>query len=820
MEKNHMKSDALIELEFLTNNKINTHFHGDIEMLYVVNGELDVEVWDETYHLRPQNMIVINANHHHSYTGTGNLLVGRFLISLNKVREMLNQNVVLFWCNSAVETHDAFQELRVIINRIFNDSLKKESGMIYRNSLYYQLLHILSSNFLVPPGDIRYEKESSQEDGRLQEIFAYIRTNYHQNIRLQDLADHLYLSETYVSKYIKKKCDITFVELVNTVRLEYAMEDLMHSNSAIIKIAMDNGFASVAAFNKCFKAAYQLSPTEFRKKLHLQKQLREENMEEVQKQENIQRQLEAYLNENPIDEEPGEILPAILEGDAKISLFSFEKQNSLGMINVGKFMDLLNSDIQSQILSSKDRLGFQYVRFWNCYGLETHLDIHVPVEQQNFSRIDSALDFLTRNELKPYFELGLKPIKLLKNTSEAVYEDISDLQEFQSDLEVQSFYKNYINHLVRRYGANEVSTWYFELHEQEELRFNELTFTYEPMSEEGHEKYMETFDLIARTFRSVLPEVKLGGAGFPVQHYGKKGMEHILKNWMRHSELPSFVSITSFPYILEKEGNLYFEKRSTDTEFTLHNIQTTKEAIKSAGFPIQDIHVSEYGLSLSNRNAINDSCYNGAFLVRNIISCMKESNVMMGHWLFSDLYADFYDTYAILFGGCGLINKNGIPKPGWYAFDFMNACYTKVIARNKNCIVTTNSSNEFRIVLHNMKNLNYDYYIKAENEISVNDISVMLEDRESLTIQIKIKNVMNGNYLVRNRKINQLYGSIQEEWKGLNMLADLTRWEIEHLKKITTSNMTIRQMKVKNHVLDIEVSLKANEITYLSILLA
>ena len=796
MEKNHMKSESLIELEFLTNEKINTHFHGDIEMLYVISGSLDVEVWDESYHLDPQDMIVINANHHHSYTGTGDLLIGRFLISLNKVREMLNQNVVLFWCNSAVETHEAFRELKMIINRIFNDSLKKESGMIYRNSLYYQLLHILSSNFLIPPGDIRYEKESSQEDRRLQDIFAYIRMNYHQNIRLQDLAEHLFLSETYVSKYIKKKCDITFVELVNAVRLEYAMEDLMHSNASIIKIAMDNGFASVAAFNKCFKAAHQVSPTEFRKKFYMQNQKKGNTQEELQKKKKIHKRLEAYLDENPLDEERGKQLPATLSADANVTVLEFKKKNNLGLINVGKLIDLLDSDIQSQILNSKDRLGFEYVRFWNCYGPETHLDIHASVEQQNFSRIDSALDFLMRNELKPYFEFGLKPIKLLKSTSEAVYEDVSNIQEFQSDAEMQSFYRNYMNHLVRRYGANEVKTWYFEVHEQEEIYFHQLSFNYEPMSEAGHEKYMNTFDLIAGIFRSILPEVKIGGAGFPIQHYGKNGMSDILKMWMRHPELPSFITITSFPYILEKEGNIYFEKRSTDMEFTLHNIRMMKEVLHNVEFPTRDIHVSEYGLSLSNRNVINDSCYKGAFLVQNIIACMSEENVMMGHWLFSDLYADYYDTHAILFGGCGIVNKNGIPKPGWYAFDFMNACYSKVIAKNRNCVVTTNSSNEFRIVLHNMKNLNYDYYIKAENEITASELSVMLEDRESLTMKIKIKNAINGNYLIRNRKINQFYGSIQEEWKGLNMLADLTRWEIDHLKKITTSNMTIRQMEL------------------------
>ena len=73
-----MKSDALIELEFLTENKVNMHFHGDIEMLYVIQGEVDITVWEDTYHLKAEDMIVINASHHHCYKGTEDLLMGRF----------------------------------------------------------------------------------------------------------------------------------------------------------------------------------------------------------------------------------------------------------------------------------------------------------------------------------------------------------------------------------------------------------------------------------------------------------------------------------------------------------------------------------------------------------------------------------------------------------------------------------------------------------------------------------------------------------------------------------------------------------------------
>lgn len=41
------------------------------------------------------------------------------------------------------------------------------------------------------------------------------------------------------------------------------MEYLMYTDILVIKIAMNNGFASVAAFNKVFKETYQETPSAY-----------------------------------------------------------------------------------------------------------------------------------------------------------------------------------------------------------------------------------------------------------------------------------------------------------------------------------------------------------------------------------------------------------------------------------------------------------------------------------------------------------------------------------------------------------------------------
>lgn len=160
-------------------------------------------------------------------------------------------------------------------------------------------------------------------------------------------------------------------------------------------------------------------------------------------------------------------------------------------------------------------------------------------------------------------------------------------------------------------------------------------------------------------------------------------MKEIFDLWSQSREHPDFISITSFPYRLQKEGRYYFERRSTDTDFLLHNIRLVKRALEVSELSAVPLHVTEYGLSLSGRSIINDSCYKAAFLMRSLISCSQESDVLLGHWHFSDLYADYEDTGQLLFGGAGLLSKNGIPKPSWYALDFFRSAFSHLTARTE-----------------------------------------------------------------------------------------------------------------------------------------
>ena len=50
-----------------------------------------------------------------------------------------------------------------------------------------------------------------------------------------------------------------------------------------------------------------------------------------------------------------------------------------------------------------------------------------------------------------------------------------------------------------------------------------------------------------------------------------------------------------------------------------------------------------------------------------------------------------------------------------------------------------------------------------ENEIRIQDIPLMLDDREYLTIHLRIEHVKNGIYVLKQKQVNRNHGSIQDE---------------------------------------------------------
>ncbi|WP_342575014.1 response regulator [Paenibacillus sp. FSL M8-0142] len=94
----------------------------------------------------------------------------------------------------------------------------------------------------------------------------YIEENYAaEDLSLQEVADSLGMSVTYLSRTFKNETNMNFVKYVTQVRMEKAKELLAQGGLSAQEAAYRVGYSDYVHFSKTFKKVHGLTPSEFRK---------------------------------------------------------------------------------------------------------------------------------------------------------------------------------------------------------------------------------------------------------------------------------------------------------------------------------------------------------------------------------------------------------------------------------------------------------------------------------------------------------------------------------------------------------------------------
>ena len=95
----------------------------------------------------------------------------------------------------------------------------------------------------------------------------YIKENFHNPIRLRDIAMTSHLSDTYFHKIFTGKCGLSPNDYLTKCRVEESKKLLGFTRIPIGEISEKCGFCSQQYFNKIFKSKVGISPSEYRKNI-------------------------------------------------------------------------------------------------------------------------------------------------------------------------------------------------------------------------------------------------------------------------------------------------------------------------------------------------------------------------------------------------------------------------------------------------------------------------------------------------------------------------------------------------------------------------
>ena len=773
-------------------------YRQEIILLYVLEGNIEVSVDQKISHLKEEDLMIINANKRHTIRSGGNVLYMMLMIDYGMVTEILQNNDVLFWCDSSVSENDRYDDLRILVKKMLNHYV--ETGRSGRNFGYlsdcFGIMNNLVANFQIKVNAITSLEDSDRYDDRLQQINNYIYTNYDQPISMKELSEKLFLSNGYLSRFFKKNYGMSFASYLTNVRIYHAADELLYTDAPVTRIAYNNGFNSAALFNKAFKKAYGLTPTEFRKQS--QAEVPDEQQQEHEKE--LGKRLGKLLAAASEEKETGRI-------HTSETVFSAAKPEVLNagwkkIINFGDASNLLESSTREHLLILQKALHFKYVRFWGIFSKRLHID---PAQEGefNFSQVDSILDFILEQDMIPFIELGLKP--------KMIYYHIGELHVDQSELRLmdlvsveqwENLMKSFVRHLINRYGQDVITDWKMELWYDEDWRLQ---------PEINNARYLEYFSVTYKIIKACNANIQVGGYSIRMDVGAKKRLE-FLQEWNAHECRPDFITIMYYGYERGEDGLDRYARQTTDNDALLHRLTREKRLLEEAGFTDVPVYLNEWNFTPSVRNFINDSAFKGAYVIKNMIDIYGMVDAM-GYGAGSDRAYGFYDTPELLFGGTGLMTNDGILKPAAFAFDFLNnRLYPYFLGKTRNYLVTTDCHDNYAIICHNQRELSYNYYLTTETELEKDAMWKYFEDQDRMNLRICIDDVSNGSYKIKVFRVNDKNGSVMRIWEDLGFEKDPSRNDIKYFRRACEPALSIKMTAVTDGRLIIEEKLAPNEI--------
>ena len=189
------------------------HFHSQIELYFITDGEMEVFVNDQRKTLKKGEMSVALSFNAHGYrtpeySCSSYLIIPTYLCEefLLETKEKTVENP--FICD--VETVNA-------IYGYFNELRKEGVNEIEKRGYIYLILGLIMKH-------ITFKNKSLVMDSSLaSQILIYINENYQENISSASIAKHFGYTQGHVSRQFKSVFNITLSKYITLIRLKKAI---------------------------------------------------------------------------------------------------------------------------------------------------------------------------------------------------------------------------------------------------------------------------------------------------------------------------------------------------------------------------------------------------------------------------------------------------------------------------------------------------------------------------------------------------------------------------------------------------------------------
>lgn len=331
-------------------------------------------------------------------------------------------------------------------------------------------------------------------------------------------------------------------------------------------------------------------------------------------------------------------------------------------VGAGRANEGLRADWQRQLKMAHDECGFRYIRF---HGLLSD-DMGVYFEDKaghpvyNWQYIDELFDFLLRIQMKPFVEVGFMP-GALASGSQTIFWWKGNVTPPKDYKKWDDLIKALVGHWTQRYGQKEVSSWYFEIWNEPNLKGAFFTGTLQD--------YFKLYQETVTAIKSVSPAYRVGGPATA----GNAWITEMIDFCVQQKVPIDFISTHDYGVkqgFLDESGDAG-TVLSTDRNAIAGHMRHSRQQILSSALPGLELHYTEWSASYTPADPIHDSYHEAAYILNTLKNGSSYVN-SMSYWTFTDIFEEAGPRTTPFHGGFGMVNYEDIRKPAYYAFKYIH----------------------------------------------------------------------------------------------------------------------------------------------------
>jgi xylan 1,4-beta-xylosidase len=406
--------------------------------------------------------------------------------------------------------------------------------------------------------------------------------------------------------------------------------------------------------------------------------------------------------------------------------------------------------------------GFKYIRFHGL--LQDEMGVYSEDKQgqpvYNFQYIDALYDSILNVGMKPFVELSFMP-QALASGSKTVFWWKGNITPPKDYGKWEQLIQALVKHWTTRYGVDEVKQWLFEVWNEPNLNI---------FWSGDQAEYFKLYEVTTQAIKGVSPAYRVGGPATAGNGWVSETI-----NFATKSHVP-LDFITTHDYGVRGSGfdngvqQLYL---MTEPEAIIGGVRLSRAQIKASALPNLPLHYTEWSTSYSPRDPIHDSYVSAPYILAKLKGTEGVAD-SMSYWTFTDIFEENGPVPSPFHGGFGLLNFQGLRKPAFYAYQFLNRLGDEELTDADSDSWASRSARGVQILFWNYTSPNTK---ESDQKFFKRD----LPTRDAGAAWVSVAGLPGGTYQLKLYRVGYQINDVFADYLKLAAPAELTREQVRVL---------------------------------------